>query len=95
VDREEQGVNNTNKNMEMLIQKYGHPTIDYLGGGTWRLWFQEVHQHHGIGSHGSLAAQGATIEEAIMRLHESTKKYPAREGMHCCKGCPEFTDDWY
>ena len=88
-------MNNTNKNLDMLAQKYGHLEVQYFVGGTWRLSFSDFHQHHSIASHGDLFADGNTIEEAIMRLHEMAKKHPPREGQHCRQGCPEYSPDIY
>ncbi|MGD0497514.1 MAG: hypothetical protein ABSC23_03660 [Bryobacteraceae bacterium] len=87
---------NVNSNLNLLASRYGNPHIDYFpSSSTWRIWFYDWHVHHGIGSHGSFAVDGATLEAAIMRVAESVKRHPPQQGEHCRRGCPHYSDDLY
>lgn len=91
---------NLNAKMESLAQKYGTPTIDYFGGGTWRIWFQTFHQHRrhswGISSGGGgFASQGNSLEQAIERIEKSAAELAPNPGFHCTVRCPHYRDDCY
>lgn len=92
----EQAPMNLNAEMAALARKYGSPHVDYFVGGTWRLWWPELHIHHSVGMHGDLSSQGRTLEEAIVRLKDQVSTRVVRNGGHCRSGvCPEHSDDIY
>ena len=85
-----------NLEMAALAKKYGAPRVDYFIGGTWRLWWTDLHTHPSAGIRGDLSSQGKTLEEAIVRLKDHVTKYVVRRGGNCRSGvCPEYSDDLY
>lgn len=86
---------NLNAETAALCKKYGAPRVDYFIGGTWRLWWTELHTHPGVGISSGLSSQGSTLEEAIARMKDHIAKYVVQKGGNCRLGCPEYSEDLY
>lgn len=70
----------------------GRITIDKFST-TYRAWDQTRHVHFSSASHGSCAAQGTTLDEAVANLEKLVKK--SRPGFHCTYSCPDYVNDLY
>lgn len=86
---------NLNAETAALCKKYGAPRVDYFIGGTWRLWWTELHTHPGVGISSGLSSQGSTLEEAIARMKDHIAKYVVQKGGNCRLGWPEYSEDLY
>lgn len=53
-----------------------------------RAWDQSRHVHFSRATHGSCAAHGKTVEQAVTKLKELREK--SRPGFHCTQSCPDY-----
>lgn len=68
----------------MVIDKFGN---------SYRAWDQSRHVHFTSASHGSCAAHGKTLVQAVEKLEKLVER--SRPGSHCTRACPDYEDDLY
>lgn len=85
----------TEKLLQEIKDKWGEPTIDYLGPSDWRVWVYSCHYHETYGT-SSFCAHGNSLLEAINRLIKLSKtKKVIKDMPNCNKNCPEYFYDGY
>lgn len=62
-------------------------------GNSYRAWDQSRHVHFSSATHGSCAAHGKTLVEAVANLEKLIEK--SQPGFYCTRSCPDYKDDLY